>query len=228
MKILSLAILYAILSVFYQPVTAKAQSVPYALINENCIMYLDSQLLSPLFRLPPTYFVKILNEEEDTYKVSYLDCVGYVQASSVTIVDYTPANKFPTSLSTKVFNDGNTVTLRSSPSHLKDNTVKRISSGATVTFYGVREGTEQIKTLGNEWYYIKDTEGNFGYVYNLYADKVVFPQNDYTASEKSTAVSATASLSLSPQNGTVLIIALCIPATVLLILALKTVRKRSE
>ena len=154
--------------------------------------------------------------------------MGYVKTDDVNTVDYVPLNKFPANVTAKVYNDGNTVTVRSSPSHLKDNVCAKLNNGATVTFYGPRKGTEQISSLGDEWYYVKDGDGNFGYVYNLYADVPVFPENDYTASEKVQSASVSVSASVLPGNGTILIIALCVPISILLILALKTVRPRSQ
>ncbi|MBE5732939.1 MAG: SH3 domain-containing protein [Clostridiales bacterium] len=228
MKILALTTLYFLVTVFCAVPPVYAQTLSYALIKEECILYVDEQTLSPMFSLPPSYFVKILQEDENVWKVSYLDCVGYVKADSVDKIDYTPLNKYPQNTTTLVNNDGNTVTMRSSPSHLKDNIIAKLDNDSYVTFYGIREGSEQIEMLGNEWCYIKDKDGNYGYVYNLYVKIPTFSQNDYSAKEPTLTTTVTSSLSLSSSSGTIVIIVLCASVTLLLIIALKTVRKRTE
>jgi hypothetical protein len=116
--------------------------------------------------------------------------------------------------------------MRSSPTHLKDNVIAKLEDSSSVTFYGIRAGSEQIETLGNEWCYIKNGD-NYGYVYNLYVDIPVFAPNDYMQKEEY-PISVNSSLSLSPTHGTIIIIALCVFVTILLVMALKTVKTRSE
>jgi hypothetical protein len=120
MKIL--ALLSSLLSLLiFSPATTPI--VTYALIGNDCVLYADENLSNSLFTLPKTYFVQVLGENNDIYKVSYLDVVGFVKAESTTIVDYVPLNKFPSSISCVVSNDGNTVTLRSSLFVLSSNII---------------------------------------------------------------------------------------------------------
>lgn len=232
MKIFVLTILYGFLSIFclspsVYAQSVYAQSVSYALIGDNCALYIDEQTLSPLFYLPSSYFVKILQESDGIYKVSYLDVVGYVKTDAVSKVDYEPKYKFPQNNATTVHNDGNTVTMRSSATHLKDNVIAKLDDNSLVTFYGLREGSSQIETLGNNWCYVKNGD-NYGYVYNLYVKIPTFEPNDYTKKEEYPSVTVTSSLSLSPTHSSVIIIALCALVSLLLIMALKTVKARSE
>ncbi len=228
MKTLALTTLYILIVILTFTSPVHAQSLPYALIQEECALYLDEQTLSPMFTLPSSYFVKVLQENDNVWKVSYLDTVGYVKNNKVKKVDYVPLNKFPQNTVTVVNNDGNTVTMRSSPSHLKDNVIAKLDNDSSVTFYGIREGSTQIEPLGNEWCYIKDDNGNFGYVYNLYVKIPTFSTNDFSAKEQSPSVAVNTSLSLSSSNSAVVISVLCIVVSTLIIIALKTVKKRSE
>ncbi len=228
MKIIALTILYCLMSVLSFPFCVNAQPLTFALIEENCILYLDEQTISPLFTLPSSYFVKILEQNDNVIKVSYLDVVGYVNKECISSVNYVPLYKFPTNTSAKVHNDGNTITVRSSPNHLKDNVCCKLEDGAIVTFYGIRNGSEQIEMLGDNWCYVKDANGNFGYVYNLYVDEPEFPTNDYEAKEVSASTSISTSISLSSTHGTILIITLSLFVLILLVVALKTVRARKE
>lgn len=176
----------------------------FALIGEDCLLYADESAIVSVCSLPSSYFVEIIEEQDSVYKVSYLDIDGYVKAESVTIVDYLPLNKYPTSLSCSLSNDGNTITMRSSPFIKDDNVITRLESEEIVEYYGSKKGDSQIEILGDEWYYIKDKNGNFGYVYNLYLTPPTFPKNDYLATEKdNTSLSSSLSLS-SMQSGIVI------------------------
>ena len=152
MKIL--ALLSSILSLITFSISSPSLS-QYALIRDNSVLYVDENVSSALFSLPENYFVQILEENDGVYKVSYLDVVGFVKAESTTKVDYVPLNKFPSSVSCVVLNDGNTVTLRSSPFVLANNIIDRLDDGESVTFYGAKKGDEQVEKLGDTWYYIQ-------------------------------------------------------------------------
>ena len=220
-----LAVLSSIISLFiFSPVSA--QNTTYALIQPECVLYLDENATTSLFSLPETYFVQILETNEDVYKVSYLDKVGYIKAESATIVDYVPLYKYPSSLTCHLSNDGNTVTLRSSPFIKSDNVITRLSENEEVEYYGARQGDIQIEQLGNTWYYVKDGNGNYGYVYNLYLTPPTIAQNDYSAFLQGESSSISSSLSLNSLQGGIVIALLSLLFIVLLLLCLRPKAQR--
>lgn len=217
---------FAILSSFifaFSPSLTPITS--YALIGENCFLYVDESAIVSVCSLPSSYFVQIIEDKENVYKVSYLDIDGYVKAESVTIVDYLPLNKYPTSLSCSLSNDGNSITLRSSPFIKDDNVIARLDSEEIVEYYGSKKGDTQIEKLGDEWYYIKDKNGNFGYVYNLYLNPPVIETNDYLATEKTTS-SLTSSLSLSSTQSGIVIALLSLLFVILVYFCTRTKAQR--
>ncbi len=82
--------------------TATASNVSYACITEdNTFFYLDAQCQNGLFILPKTYFVKVLNKQNDYCKVEYLiddeyaqKCIGYAKTEQLSFVDFTPKTPY--------------------------------------------------------------------------------------------------------------------------------------
>ena len=226
MKNIVLSVLYLVLVTLCHLSPVYATTLPYALVGNDCILYLDEQTLSPLFCLPSSYFVKVLNEEDNVWKVSYLDVVGFVKSETVEKVDYVPLYKYPKNTDCSLLNDGNTITLRSSPFHQKDNVITKLTHGSTATFYGVRVGSDQIPALGNEWCYIRDMDGNYGYVYSLYVQIPTFSPNDFLAKQELQSAQVGASTTLNLPFSAIIITVLCVCVTALLIVALKTTKRR--
>ncbi len=153
------------------PVRA-ASSFTYAQIGENAVLYSDSELISPLFTLPETYFVAILGEKDGALQVNYMDISGYVAASSVTRVDFEPKTKYAAASSIELNNDGHSVNVRALPDHTADNVTVSLPSGETLFCYGKTTGSEQNALIGGDWYFVRyDESGTIkrGYVYSLYA-----------------------------------------------------------
>ena len=221
----TLIVITGIISSLISPISIPSSS--YALILPECVIYLDEQTQTPLFTLPQNYFVQILEEGETVHKVSYLDIVGYVKAECTTSVDYVPLNKYPQNISSSVFNDGNTVTLRSSPFVLDDNIISRLSDGERVAFYGERLGDNQIPILGSSWYYVKTESGKVGYIYNLYLSPPTIPDNDYTAREVAPQSKISSSYSLSSLESGIIILFLSLFFILLLFLSFKPKSQKS-
>ena len=104
-RLVFLALSFALIfSIFY--ITPKsnvlAKNVEYMrVLKDGAIIYLDADLLEPIFEIPKTYYVKVESRLGDTVKVSYgdngKDCpviIGYMPLSSLTEIDYEPTSPF--------------------------------------------------------------------------------------------------------------------------------------
>ncbi len=210
------------------PRAAYAADVEYAVISDACILYADEAKTERIVTLPASYFVAVTKECDDAYAVEFTDLKGFVDKERVSRVDYTPMYKFPAVAKTVVSNDSNTVTLRSSPSHVEQNTVGKRRDGEEVTYYGPITGSSQIPALGNTWYYVKTDDGKFGYVYSLYAEPYEFPQNDLSPLVVPSSAPPKSHISLEGEGKYVLIASLCIPVLLLFFLLLKDSRKNKS
>lgn len=226
---------YAILTLFYllfsfapYPI-ALAISEEYAIIDEGCFLFADENLTQKTTSLPSTYFVTVLDKRDDVYEVAFSSISGYVSASSVTLVDYEPKSKYPTLNTHKVYNDGNTVTLRDKPNHVSGESVLKLSDGETVTYFGCIEGSKQVEQLSSTWYYVRTNGENptYGYVYSLYFSPPPLPQNDTSPIEAPTSGEINSSIEFSPNGKYVVIVALCIPVVILLYILFKSAKKNA-
>ena len=207
--------------------TAYAISEEYALIEEGCYLYSDENLSEKTTSLPSSYFVTILDKKEEVYEVAFCSISGYVSALDVTIVDYEPKNKYPTFNTHKVYNDGNTVTLRNKPNHQSGEVVQKLSDGETVTYFGTVEGSKQIEQLSSTWYYVRTNGENqvYGYVYSLYFSPPPLPKNDTSKIEQVDSGQISTSIEFSPNGKYVVIVALCIPVIILLYILFKGAKR---
>lgn len=105
--ILSLLILYSVLTATLFPLTVPTraqatQSVSYAcILDENAYLYATSNERSGLFLLPKTYYVKVLSVQGDFAKVEYSTdgehtkkLTGYCKTAQLTFVDYIPSKPY--------------------------------------------------------------------------------------------------------------------------------------
>ena len=125
-----------------------------------------------LFLLPRTYFVTLLDEHEDMYKVEYNGIVGYVDKNNVSCVLNTPKTLYPTRTLRIYSNEGSAI--YNSPYK----NAKQIGNAPTmvnINFFGTLYGEESIEGRGSDWYYISTTingEKVYGYVYGGLCDKI--------------------------------------------------------
>jgi hypothetical protein len=188
-------------------------------------LYADEAKTEGIVTLPASYFVAVVNVCDDAYAVEFTDISGFVDKERVARVDYTPMYKYPAVAKTVVSNDSNTVTLRSSPSHVEQNTVGKLRDGEEVTYYGPIAGSSQVPAVGNTWYYVKTDEGKFGYVYSLYAEPYEFEQNDLTPLVVPSSAPIQSHINVDGEGKYVLIASLCLPVLLLFFLIVKDSRK---
>ena len=129
-----------------------------------------------LFEIPITYFVEILNEENELfYKVNYNSITGFVLKNEVSCINTVPTTPYVTNATFRVFTPSG-ANLRSSPNETigATNLITTISFMDTnLVYYGNCEGEESISYKGNIWYYckyIKQNQEFFGYVYSPLCD----------------------------------------------------------
>lgn len=84
---------------FPPPLSVNAvQGGDYAcILSDSAFFYASPSESNPLFLIPKTYYVKVLNYAPDYSKIEYLydgekvkKVTGYAKTSSLTLVDYTP------------------------------------------------------------------------------------------------------------------------------------------
>lgn len=231
-------ILLTITIAVFAPVTASAsaEAAPcYALIGDNATFYMRSDTdFKPLFVLPQGYFVRLTGEENgDYFAANYLDLNGYVLASGVEKVDYTPRYKYNETNSLTIVGDGHAVNLRSAPDHTTKNVLTEIPDETVAYFYGTQAGTSQIPAIGEQWYYVRSGSGSEtvrGYVYSLYADAKPVMANVIErepAAPTEPAVEETEQPSdYTMRDEIIIVVSLCIPAIVVMYLLFCAPRAR--
>ena len=70
-------------------------------VTEDCYLYPTADLNEGLFLLPKTYYVNVLENLDNAYRVSYLvdgkdtrKIIGYCRKEKVSVVDYQPTNPY--------------------------------------------------------------------------------------------------------------------------------------
>ena len=170
----------------------------YVLADEVCyygravdgeVDFYKAPISSPeniLFKVPKTYFVKILKQENDIfYKAQYMkDILGYIKKDDMKYINTTPSLPFADFISFRIFTPSG-ANLRSSPNHNlgATNLITTIPFLETnLLFVGNIEGEEAISYKGNLWYYckyIKDNTITYGYVYSAFCDMMAsIPDNN--------------------------------------------------
>ena len=218
---LAVAIFCALVSNLYPTLIASATvELSYAIIGQNALLYRKTNTqFAPVTTLPPSYFVAIIGEEENGYlRVSYLDIDGYMLASDLTAVDYTPKFKYAENTALTVSNDGHLVNFRATPTS-SGKVLATVNSGNSLYYYGQVAGEVSNEFIGDTWYYARfvSSDGTclYGYIYSLYAHASPIPPNEIVAqTPPSEAVlpSVSASGFTSAQTREiVIIVSLCLP-----------------
>jgi len=118
-----------------------------------------------------TYFVEIISEYKDYYKVNYNNITGYVKKADVVLVKDKPTTPFPNNIKITM---GKTCNLRSTPTTKSStsNIISTINSGETnIEFIGRIFAEEAMDFCGTTWYYVK-YNNNYGYIYNQYIKNI--------------------------------------------------------
>ena len=127
----------------------------------------DTSYTNVICTLEHTYFVNILFETDNYYKVSYNGVTGYAKQSAVKKVYGTPQKPYPNNIKLSTYSKN--CYLRSTPTQnsLGNNVMLLPANTEDITFVGRTNGT-RIEDFGdNTWYYVQI--GNvFGYIFSGY------------------------------------------------------------
>ena len=164
-----------------------------------------------------TYFVQILSEINDLYKVNYNGVSGYVKKNDVKEITSKPSTPYPYNIKLTIGSDCN---LRSSPTTKSQvsNILNTLKSGETnLEFVGRVFADEAIDFGGTTWYLVNYL-GEYGYVYNKYVKSI---STIYENTENVTFVS---NQEISIQNpithtpSLILIIIMSVPLIIILLI----------
>lgn len=208
--------------------SSNAQEYYYAKIqNENAFFYsnpIDNNE-NMLFKLPNTYFVKLLDEENTNfYYCQYSDQYGYIKKSDVIVMDGTPINPYATS-SFRIFSlEG--IGLYSSPYFNEENKLAEIPYLTDdLTFYGYKIGEQSIPEKSDVWYYCRlNTNSLYGYVYSVFCDQLTeIPVNNEYFSIINSPIfgNADSPKGLSSVAMTFIIIGVSLPCVIVIYLLVK-------
>lgn len=221
MKI-ALVILVLIFSVLAKPSVAivSANDFNYArVVDGNVNLYKftssDNSIDNILCLIEKTYFVEIISEGSDDYKVNYNGITGYVKKNDVVPVSGNPTTPYPVNINLVV---GSNCNLRKSPTtrSTASNIISTIPKGETnITFIGRVFSEEVIDFGGTTWYYVM-YNGEKGYIYNQYLKSAspIYPNTEEVSVFDDTSTSTISPLSNS--SSIAIMVLLFIPCVAIL------------
>lgn len=195
--------------------TPKYARAEIANVNLYKLSVEDNDINNILCLVEKTYFVEIISDNVDNYKVSYNGLTGYVKKNDVVLVQNIPTTPFPVNIQITV---GNTCNLRSSPTTHPSthNIITTINAGETnLKFLGRIFAEESIDFGGTTWFYVS-YNGEKGYIYNKYIKNTtpIYPNNEATVLYSKTEF--TQVNPLNEPNSIIIMILLFIPCVIIL------------
>lgn len=173
MKI-ALILIILIFSIFAKPSVSVVYASDYRyarIVDGNVNLYkfttTDNSIDNVLCVIEKTYFVEIISEGSEDYKVNYNGVIGYVKKNDVVPVSGNPTTPYPVNINLVV---GSNCNLRKTPTtrSTASNIISTIPKGETnITFIGRVFSEEVIDFGGTTWYYVM-YNGEKGYIYNQY------------------------------------------------------------
>lgn len=156
--------------------TTNTSIVQYGKIVENSLLKKSptkvSNLVNSYFILEKSYFVKILNEENDFYYVEYLDIKGYIEKSYINLVNEEISKPYLDSVTFDIIKES---ALYEEPINSNNAIKSTLNKQSKVFYYGKLYGDCLEENGGNTWYYCKikqnDKEVN-GYIYASYTNNL--------------------------------------------------------
>lgn len=157
-----------------------SESVVYAKVNFDCVLYksqsLDSSIDNIYFVIPETYFVTILDSNENVYKVQYDKYIGYVKKDSVVIAKFIPNVKILEGVKCNIkYTSGTQVWSKPSTTGSVLTTIPAATEN--ITYIAACYGEIPMGGTSNFWYYISYTPStNSTNVYEgyIYSENVAF------------------------------------------------------
>lgn len=169
--------LYLILIIIIVPTTQLniSASSRYARIIQSTNLFRspsDNTNISNIYCIAEeTYFVEIISEYDDFFRVIYNNITGYVKRNDVKEISNTPSTPYPYNIKIVI---GNNCNLRSSPTTntSTNNILTTIYDGEeNLTFVGRIYSEEAIDFGGTTWYYV-NYNGTYGYIYSKYLKSI--------------------------------------------------------
>lgn len=204
----------------------------YARIEQPTNIYRTSSISNTMENVlcigEATYFVEIIQELDEVYRVNYNNISGYVKKEDVKGITNSPSTPYPYNIK---LNIGTNCNLRSTPTTVTstNNVIATIHANCTdITFIGRVAGEEAIDFGGNTWYYVC-YQNKYGYIYNNYVSTIT---PIYASKESYTYITDTDIQIENPITHTpsiIIIILLSIPllGTLLLLYLPKKVKLKS-
>lgn len=146
-------------------------STRYARIENASNIYSSNEENKILCMAEKTYFVQIINEIDNMYKVNYNGISGYINKNDVKEITSTPFTPYPSNIKLIIGSDCN---FRSSPTTKSqtNNILATLKSGEeNIEFIGRIYSDEAIDFGGTTWYFVKYL-GEYGYIYNKYVKSI--------------------------------------------------------
>lgn len=237
--LLIISTLMVILSTNGTVIYAESTSF-FAQIQTENVFFFEDKGTKPIFEIPETYYVKLLeNESEGFYKAEYMNLTGFVRASEVQCVEEHPFTIYLENVNFRIL-ASQSAELRSEPSRtlgLATLVCELPLYETNFTYYGKIEGEEVVPNRSNIWYYASYTKNGvtkYGYVYSGLTDNFTsytsLPISLYPISKHNWASLEEEPIitpSFEPPNSfeLAIIIAITVPALLLLFFMLKTSKK---
>ena len=231
----------AIIATASNSVSASARTLipvvpdmPFVHIVETNVMLYDAPNGRQITSLPQTYFAHVTGTVGDFFNVIFYDLTGFIRQNAVTKVDFEPITKFATGNLSVM--RGGTVPIFSRPTHLEASAIFYTPRGASHIFYGTISGSIPYRTEeGYTWYFIRflnsSGQNEWGYVHSSNVNSSVIPPNDvqkvmiYAPEEP---IFTPPEFNFPPYLTVVFIVALCIPAILVMFLIFKKPKKSQE
>lgn len=184
------------------------------------------------FVLPRTYFVELIDEENNFYKVNYLNFTGYVKKDAVQTIVGTPEKPYLNNVQFRVYAEVSR-DLRSQP-HTSGGSSNQVNYiplySRNLTYFGTIVGEQVIEGRTNVWYYCKYSADKdyYGYVYSDFCDELTPITENTEHFDFTTAPNFNQNIpqktTLSTENKTtgIIIAVITVPALVFLFLILKS------
>lgn len=217
-----------------------SEVVYYRVIDDNTYLYktsaLDDAQNNAYFKLPNTYFVKVINQiDENTAKVLYDDIEGFVNTSAMQKCYSTPTTPYPQDLTLNILDVCNVVMYQSASQESAYVGVIPFNA-SNIKYFGSIQGTEAVENMGSVWHYVKYTSFEqgvlYGYVYapltnnlsliSANTESIIFEDPD-TINASTTPISAE---EFKNSDSLFIIVGLLILAVILLYLLFKPNRKQ--
>lgn len=176
-----------------------------------------------------TYFVEIISETSNVYKVNYNGVCGYVRKNDVKVTLSNPLTPYPCNIKIVVGFDCN---LRSSPTTKTNvsNIINVVNAGETnLQFIGRVFSEEAMDFGGTTWYYV-NYNGEYGYIYNKYIRSItpIYENTEEVSYESNTSTNIKNPMTHTPSLILVVIMSVPLFAILFILYLPRKFRKKQK